>query len=76
MKRRSQGALGAPPALAQPPRLAPFVLALIVLLGLLLPTLGLSLIAVLLTEQVLRRLAPGASRWLGLVSVERAAAPA
>jgi len=76
LKRRSQGALGAPPALAQPPRLAPFVLALIVLLGLLLPTLGLSLIAVLLTEQVLRRLAPGASRWLGLVSVERAAAPA
>ncbi|WP_363351827.1 PepSY domain-containing protein [Methylocystis echinoides] len=65
-RRRPQGALGAPPALANGPRLASFVIGLVVILGILLPTLGLSLVFVLLAEQALRRLAPEASRWLGL----------
>jgi uncharacterized iron-regulated membrane protein len=65
-RRRPQGALGAPPALAQAPRLAPFVVGLIVFLGLFLPTLGLSLVLILLTERLLRRFAPAAATWLGL----------
>ena len=64
-RRRPQGALGAPPALAQAPRLAPFVVGLVVFLGLFLPTLGLSLVLVLLTERLLRRFAPAAAAWLG-----------
>jgi uncharacterized iron-regulated membrane protein len=70
-RRRPQGALGAPPALAQPPRLAFFVVALVIVLGVLLPTLGASLIVVLLAERLARRFAPGVSRWLGLVATTR-----
>lgn len=73
-RRRPEGALGAPLALAHPPRLAPFVVGLVVVIGILLPTLGLSLVIVLLAEQGLRRLAPGASRWLGLLPA-RSASP-
>jgi uncharacterized iron-regulated membrane protein len=65
-RRRPQGALGAPPALVQAPRLAPFVIGLVVFLGLFLPTLGASLVLVLLAEQLLRRFAPPAAAWLGL----------
>lgn len=65
-RRRPRGALGAPPAHAPEPRLAPAVVGLIVALGLFLPTLGLSLLAVLAAEQIIRRAAPRASRWLGL----------
>ena len=65
-RRRPRGALGAPPALVQPPRLPAFVVALVVVLGAFLPTLGVSLIVVLLAERLIRRFAPGASLWLGL----------
>ncbi len=65
-RRRPRGALGAPPALSQPPRLATFVVGLVVALGVFLPTLGVSLIVVLLAERGIRRFAPGASHWLGL----------
>jgi uncharacterized iron-regulated membrane protein len=65
-RRRPQGALGAPPALAPAPRLAPFIVGLVVALGVFLPTLGLSLLLVLATEQIIRRSLPGASGWLGL----------
>jgi uncharacterized iron-regulated membrane protein len=65
-RRRPRGALGAPPALAQPPRLATFVVALVVALGVFLPTLGISLIVVLLAERLIRRFAPRVSHWLGL----------
>jgi uncharacterized iron-regulated membrane protein len=65
-RRRPRGALGAPPAFSPEPRLAPLIVGLIALLGLFLPTLGLSLLAVLAAEQVVRRTLPGASRWLGL----------
>jgi len=71
LRRRPQGALGAPPALSQPPRLAPFVIGLVVVLGVLLPTLGVSLVFVLAAEQIIRRFAPGASNWLGLAPVAR-----
>ena len=63
---RPQGALGAPPALSSGPRLAPFVVGLVVALGVFLPTLGLSLLVVLATEQIIRRFLPSASGWLGL----------
>jgi uncharacterized iron-regulated membrane protein len=66
LRRRPRGALGAPPALTQRPRLAIYVLALIVALGVFLPTLGVSLIVVLICEALLSRVWPGASRWLGL----------
>jgi uncharacterized iron-regulated membrane protein len=72
-RRRPRGALGAPPALAQPPRLAPLVVGVVVVLGLFLPTLGASLFLLLLTETALRRLAPGASRWLGLAPASHGA---
>ena len=65
-RRRPRGALGAPPALAQPPRLAAFVVALVVALGVFLPILGVSLILVLIAERLIRRFAPGAGCWLGL----------
>jgi uncharacterized iron-regulated membrane protein len=70
-RRRPTGSLGAPPALSQPPRLAPFVIGLIVLLGIFLPTLGVSLVVVLLAETAIRRFAHGVSRWLGLAPVAR-----
>jgi uncharacterized iron-regulated membrane protein len=67
-RRRPQGVLGAPPALSSPPRLAPFIIAVAVVLGVLLPTLGLSLVAVLAIEALLRRYSPKASAWLGFPS--------
>jgi uncharacterized iron-regulated membrane protein len=75
-RRRPTGALGAPPALAEPPRLAVLVVAIVVALGLFLPTLGASLLGVLVLESVLRRYAPGPSRWLGLVPAARRIAAA
>ena len=65
-RRRPTGSLGAP-ALAELPRLAPFVIGIVVLLGVFLPTLGVSLLGVLVFERLTRRLAPGAARWLGLL---------
>jgi len=70
-RRRPIGSLGAPPALVEPPRLAPFVIGVVVLLGLFLPTLGVSLLGVLAFEQIVRRLAPRAGRWLGLTPEKR-----
>jgi uncharacterized iron-regulated membrane protein len=57
--------LGAPRAVVRPP-LARGIFVLLILLGILLPLLGLSMLAVLLLENsVLRRL-PATSRFLGL----------
>jgi uncharacterized iron-regulated membrane protein len=67
LRRRPRGTLGAPPTPSPKPRLAPLVVALIVLLAFLLPTLGISLLFVLATESLLVRLAPNAARRLGLV---------
>lgn len=66
LRRRPRGALGAPPALATPPRLAPALVVLILAMGVFLPTLGVSLILVLGFEAFARRLLPGLSQWLGL----------
>lgn len=66
LRRRPRGALGAPPALATPPRLAPALVLLILALGVFLPTLGVSLILVLGFEAFARRFLPGVSQWLGL----------
>ncbi|MBM3578962.1 MAG: PepSY domain-containing protein [Alphaproteobacteria bacterium] len=66
LRRRQPGALGAPPALAEKPSLAPALVLLIVLLGVFLPTLGASLIVVLCFEAATRRFMPGVARWLGL----------
>ncbi|WP_240953998.1 PepSY-associated TM helix domain-containing protein [Solimonas marina] len=65
-KRRPDGTLGAPLAVSgSTPRLVAFV-AVAVLLGILLPAMGISLVAVLLVERlVLRRIAP-ARAFLGL----------
>jgi uncharacterized iron-regulated membrane protein len=65
-RRRPKGALGAPPAVTETRRLGPIVIGLIAVLGVLLPTLGISLLAVLAAEQALRRFAPGVAAWLGL----------
>ncbi|MGZ9116718.1 MAG: PepSY-associated TM helix domain-containing protein, partial [Methylocystis sp.] len=66
LQRRPKGALGAPPALVTPPRLAPALVLLILAIGVFLPTLGVSLILVLGFEATARRFLPGVSRWLGL----------
>ncbi len=73
-RRRPNGLLGAPIPVGRP-RFSTGLLALVVILGLLLPLFGASLVAVFLLERlVLRRLA-GASRWLGLHPPRRAALP-
>lgn len=66
LRRGPKRGLGAPPALAQSPRLAPFIIGVIALLGVVLPTLGVSLIVVLAAEQAIRRLTPAVGLWLGL----------
>lgn len=64
-RRRPEDVLGAPPALAGPP-LAIGFFALLVALGLFLPLLGVTMIAVLLAERLILRRLPQARRWLGL----------
>lgn len=67
-RRKPDDALGAPPIRAWSPLAIGFI-GLLVLLGVLLPMFGASMILVLLVERlVLRRLA-GPSRWLGLSPV-------
>lgn len=56
LKRRPQGAIGAPPAVAGPAR--PWMIAALVVLGLLLPLFGASLILVLAIDRLVRRFAP------------------
>lgn len=70
LRRRPAGVLGAPPCGRA--RAAPALVALIATLGAALPTLGVSLLAVLAFEALARRFFPGLAQWLGLAS--RAAA--
>ena len=67
-KRRPAQQLGAPAPIDDGPLPASFV-ALLVGLGLLLPMLGLSLVAVLLTERTVLRRWPAARRFVGLAAV-------
>ncbi len=64
-RRRPQGVLGAPLP-AGPLRFSTGLLAIILILGVLLPLLGASLIAVLLAERLILRRIPGLRTWLGL----------
>ena len=72
-RRRPDGTLGAPPALARRGTSVAFV-GLLVLLGVFLPLLGVSMIAVLLLERLVLRHLPRARHWLGLRAVRVAAA--
>lgn len=65
LRRRPDGVLGAPAPLAMP-RFSLGLLVLVVLLGVLLPLFGLSLLAVLICEHVVLRRLPAPRRWLGL----------
>lgn len=69
-RRRPEGVLGAPQEILPRRRLAPLLVALIVTLGVLLPTLGISLILTLGIEALIRRHYPVTSRWLGLNPVK------
>ncbi len=64
-RRKPSGTLGAPPR--QPGRMAYGLVAIVIVMALLLPLFGLSLVVVLLAEALLLRRLPGARRWLGLV---------
>lgn len=64
-RRRPDGKLGAPPALPEG-RVAVGVGVLIVVFGVLLPVLGLSIIAIALIERLVLRHVPGVRHWLGL----------
>lgn len=66
LRRRPIGSLGAPPALATQPRLAPALILLVVTMGILLPTLGCSLALVLAFELLASRFMPAVARWLGI----------
>ena len=72
-RRRPQGQLGAPPALAER-RVGLGLLAVTVLLAVYLPLLGVSLIAILLIEQLVLRRIPPLARWLGLSPAQGRAA--
>ena len=63
-RRRPDGVLGAPAATQGVG--APAIIVPVLLLGLLLPLFGVTLIAVLLLERLVLRRSAGASRWLGL----------
>ena len=65
-RRRPQNALGAPSEILPRRRLAPALVGVIAALGVLLPTLGLSLLATLAIETLIRRRSPATCRWLGL----------
>ncbi|MBE7219640.1 MAG: PepSY domain-containing protein [Caulobacteraceae bacterium] len=65
LRRRPGGRLGAPLPTGAP-RFAPGLLAVLAGLGVLLPLLGASMIAVALIEGLVLRRLPAVSRWLGL----------
>ncbi len=65
LRRRDPGTLGAPPAGVPARRCATLVAALVVM-GVVLPLFGLSLVAVLAVERLVLRRLPGVAAWLGL----------
>jgi uncharacterized iron-regulated membrane protein len=64
-RRRPNGVLGAPVPLG-PPRFSAGLLAIVIVLGVLLPLFGVSLILVALVERLVLRRIPPARDWLGL----------
>ena len=69
--RRPAGVLGAPPSPSDV-RLLPVLIAAIVVLGVLLPLLGLSLVGILLLERLLLRRIPATATFLGLSTITNA----
>jgi uncharacterized iron-regulated membrane protein len=69
-RRRPDGTLGAPPAMAGR-RIGPGAVVIAALMVIYLPLLGLSLIAVLALERLLLRRLPGVREWLGLQALAR-----
>jgi uncharacterized iron-regulated membrane protein len=67
-RRKPENALGAPQGRAERPVAIGFI-ALVVVLSVLLPMLGASILMVLATEWLLLRRMPSARRWLGLRAV-------
>jgi uncharacterized iron-regulated membrane protein len=65
-RRRPESVLGAPPLLTSKEKLSGAFIAIVAVLALYLPLLGVSIIAVLLIEFVLLRRIPAARYWLGL----------
>lgn len=65
-RRRSPSTLGAPQAIQNYPRFSFLLIATIVILGVLLPLLGISLIAVAIIERWVLRYIPSARNFLGL----------
>lgn len=74
-RRRPSGVLGAPKEIVPRRPIARAIVALVVIMGLLLPTLGLSLLLVLLAEAIIRRAFPGIARWLGLETIRATRIP-
>jgi uncharacterized iron-regulated membrane protein len=70
-RRRPPKVLGAPIAVPPNEKISPAVLALLVVLGVYLPLLGLSIIGVRLTEILLLRRIRPVAHWLGLTSAGR-----
>jgi uncharacterized iron-regulated membrane protein len=72
-RRRSPGVLGAP-ASSGPRRISTGLLAIVILLALLMPLLGASLVAVFALERGVLRRIPRLRAWLGLYAPARSAA--
>jgi uncharacterized iron-regulated membrane protein len=73
-RRKPISPLGAPPPPSVPPKMGG-VVAILMLLGVLLPMLGASLILIWLTEHLILPRLPGLARWLGLELDDGGAAP-
>lgn len=67
LRKGPKGTLGAPPPLNNAPKLSYLLLAMIAILGLFLPTLGLSLILVLILEALIAMFLPHLARKIGIV---------
>jgi uncharacterized iron-regulated membrane protein len=66
LRRRSAGTLGAPPVNRKSASYALSLIGLIIVMGVLLPFLGISLLVVLLVEQLVFRYIPATRNFLGL----------
>jgi uncharacterized iron-regulated membrane protein len=78
LKRITQGHKAPARSVAPPPSVPPKmggVVAILMLLGVLLPMLGASLILIWLTEHLILPRLPGLARWLGLELDDGGAAP-
>ena len=65
-RRRPQGALGVPVKIIPERRTPRNFILFAIILGVLLPTLGASLLFILAVEFLIRRYSPQATQWLGL----------